>query len=330
VWLNKTLSQHAQPFLEKYSNQPELQAFKESIERKLSEADPTTEIYTPLAGIAQLLQIEVLPDGNLAVEVLESGKSRLEMVDHYGVRGALMSLGPEDSASKVQPALSPDGVNLAYVVSDQWSSGKRSTHVRVVRLSDNRTNDPLFNEPGMTSRPSWSPEGRHLAVVKDSSICSVEIETREQKTHSSNSNDDRPRWSPDGNQIAFQRSFGDKAAIFVVTAQGNAPVRISPDGSNDKEPSWSPDGKRILFVRHNETGDPAVYEMDSGGGTYERYLFSDPDPHSPVWLLDGKIVLFQSGSGTDGAIYRYNLETRVKKKIANGVDFSWIPRPLLE
>jgi len=325
VWLNQTLSQHTQEFLEKYSSLPELQVLKESIERKLSETNTNREIFTPLVGIAQILQIEVLPGGNLAVEVVKSGRSQLEMVDHYGVRGTLMSLAPNESASKIQPALSPDGTNLAYVTSDPTFK-----EVRVVNLSDNRRIDLFRDESLTTSRPSWSPDNGTLAYVKDSSICSVAIQTGDQKTHTLGANDDRPSWSPDGEQIAFHRSSGDKTAIFVVTAKGNAPVRLSQNGSKDMEPSWSPDGTRLLFVRHTDGQDPAVYEMDSSGGTYEKYLFSDPDPHSPIWMIDKKIILFQSGSGADGVIYRYNLETRVKKKITSGVNFSWVPQPILE
>jgi len=121
-----------------------------------------------------------------------------------------------------------------------------------------------------------------------------------------------PRWSPDGRWIAFDSRFNDKATagnpdIYIISADGGQPRRLTTDPAEDIVPSWSRDGRWIYFSSMRSgsqqiwkapvDGGPALQVTDEGG--FESY-------ESP----DGKYLYFTKGRGIPG-IWR--------KQISGGV-----------
>jgi dipeptidyl aminopeptidase/acylaminoacyl peptidase len=75
-----------------------------------------------------------------------------------------------------------------------------------------------------------------------------------------------PRWSPDGQRIAFDSRAPGNSAIYVVSVEGGAPVRLTQDGAESVVPSWSADGGWIYFGS-DRTGREEVWKMPSTGGS---------------------------------------------------------------
>src|SRR5438093_1063971 len=50
-------------------------------------------------------------------------------------------------------------------------------------------------------------------------------------------------------RIAFTRGFGD---IYVMNADGSAPVQLTTSPNFDGQASWSPDGRRIAFASERD------------------------------------------------------------------------------
>jgi Tol biopolymer transport system component len=321
-WLNRTMSEHGSTLLENPSIQPEMVTFTDSIERQISETDPSADIFVPLTGIAKALRIDVLPDGEMVVAVVHDGMSRLEVMDAYGLPDKLTAhFESFDTEQKSQPAVSRSGLKLAYVV-------HRSDvpEVRIIDRVGQKRIDLFEGEYQPTRRPSWSPNGLQLVFVKgrgeQSGIYTIGIETKEEKQLTQGGTDDRPCWSPHAERIAFQRTVNQVTQIYIMNPDGSEQIAVTA-GPNDVEPSWSWDGSRILFARRAPSDSPGFYEVNALSGGNETLLLADVNPHSPTWLIDGQILLCQSDEEASGAIYRYNILSGKKKKIANGIDPSW-------
>jgi TolB protein len=52
--------------------------------------------------------------------------------------------------------------------------------------------------------------------------------------------------SPDGNFIAYIARKGNASELWVMHADGSAPILIS--GQSSRYPAWSPDGKSLAFL----------------------------------------------------------------------------------
>jgi TolB protein len=57
-----------------------------------------------------------------------------------------------------------------------------------------------------------------------------------------------PAVSPDGQSIAFVSSRDGDAEIYVMTADGGVPRRLTDSRGDDSQPVWSPDGRAIVFT----------------------------------------------------------------------------------
>lgn len=76
--------------------------------------------------------------------------------------------------------------------------------------------------------------------------------------------DGSPRWSPDGRHLAFVREHHGCRSIFVAPLEGGEPFRVSDEGVGATNPSWSPDGKRLAYtVTPLGTPDPDAAPSDA-------------------------------------------------------------------
>jgi len=102
------------------------------------------------------------------------------------------------------------------------------------------------------SRPSWSPDGRKILLVRGAEIQLIDADD---SVVTSLSPGKEPAWAPDGRRLAFVNGEG----IAVMNADGSG-IRIllshrfrgdtyTPWDLGIGKPAWSPDGSRIAFGR---------------------------------------------------------------------------------
>ena len=60
----------------------------------------------------------------------------------------------------------------------------------------------------------------------------------------------QPAWSPDGQSIAFTTWHDtQRGALWVTSARGGEPRRITREAGEYADPAWSPDGRELVVAR---------------------------------------------------------------------------------
>jgi len=219
---------------------------------------------------------------------------------------------------ELDPAISPDGENIAFVAGPL---GAMKVHIQPVG-SPGSDIGLTSSIPGHHRWPRWSPDGSRIVFVSTESgrssieVVSVEGGAVENEVYAYGGEDEiyGASWSPDGTQLVY----GKRGGIYTVPVEGGVPRQLvnMVDGHS---PSWSPDGSRIAFVSGNPTfvfgtfvlGNiaPSTLHMISlPSGEVEQISETTYLHISPVWTPDGRSLVFVSNHDGSRDIYQLMLD----------------------
>jgi len=210
-----------------------------------------------------------------------------------------------------EPAISPDGSYVAF----SWSGPAGDNYDIYVVQAGGQQPLRLTSDPAPDSFPAWSPDGRQIAFVrrdgKRAAIIVVPpLGGPERSLHQFSrigadldfSQHPVLYWSQDGKSIVFsgQPAAGEKFRLFVLSMENGAVRPISsPDEDvvGDSSPALSADGKSLAFVRYLAPRNGRILIQPLGMGMIAQgkpvaVTKSGLGVHSPVWLEDGKNLLF--------------------------------------
>jgi hypothetical protein len=178
----------------------------------------------------------------------------------------------------LNPAWSPTGAKLAF---DRPFGG--------IFICD-ADGANAYRVPGSSltdEAPSWSPDGRKLAVIARASgddqvrMLNTNGLVQTQLTFGPGIRE-KPAWSVINSRIAFSQAnadiFGRVASDFevlVMDNDGNNQTILTMDPADDRAPAWSPDGSMLAFSRGDSPGQ--IFAMNATGSP-QVHLGSGADP----------------------------------------------------
>ncbi len=149
-----------------------------------------------------------------------------------------------------------------------------------------------------------------------------------------------PLFSPDGRWIAYTCRRGGLHDIFVISAEGGQPKRLtyeaSPFSDGDMVVAWTPDSQRVVFLSHRATpvyGLVRAFSVSLFGGMPEqlpldragRMSFS-PGGHEVAYnrIFRNLELRKRYIGGEQQDIYTYNFDTHTLKRLTDwkGTDTS--------
>jgi serine/threonine-protein kinase len=191
-------------------------------------------------------------------------------------------------------ALSPDGHRLA--VGAGGNNGQLNIWLR-----------PLDHGPatrltfgGQERRPAWSPDGRQVAFVRDTSNTTV-VNVRP----ADGTGTDRRlawldrvvqevAWSPDGRWLVLRTDNGAPGAgdLVGIRLDGESkPVPLVATSFTELGPTFSPDGHWLAYSS-NESGRNEIYVRPFPATDAGRWQVSGNGGAEPIWSADGREIFF--------------------------------------
>ena len=167
-------------------------------------------------------------------------------------------------------------------------------------------------EPGVFRRPSFSPDGRRIAVDShvggemEHDIWIYDVQTGSRTRFTIPGHNASPVWTPDGTRLAFASRRPPEAniqSIYWKRTDSAMPADLLVGMQFPAYPvSWSPDGENLAFVMtHPDTRDD-VWVL-SLGAEPEALLAAEFDEHSPMFSPDGRWLAYVSDESGREEVY---------------------------
>jgi Tol biopolymer transport system component len=201
-------------------------------------------------------------------------------------------------------------------VAFSWSGPAGDNYdIYVVQQAGGQQPLRLTRDPAPDSFPAWSPDGSQIAFVRRNGstaeiIVVPPLGGAERILHQfyrigtdlDFSQHPVLTWSRDAKSIIYsgQSRAGEKYRLFLLSLDtGEARPVSAPemDLAGDSSPALSADGESLAFVRYLAPRNGRLLIQPLGPGTVPRgdlidVMTSGLAPRSPVWLEDGKQLLF--------------------------------------
>ncbi|HXY70399.1 MAG TPA: protein kinase [Gemmatimonadales bacterium] len=254
------------------------------------EAVPVLEGVLVQPGFAQLAWS---PAGTL-VYVRGSGSSAENTAVRVSRDGVELVVDSAWHGSFASLALSPDGRRAAV------SSGATNGGLNIWVKQLDRGPATRLTFSGKDRRPAWSPDGRTVAFVRDTTGASLVI------AHAADGSGPDRRlarldrtaqeidWTRDGKWLVLRTDNGAPGAGDIVGVRvggDTTPVSLVASPFTELHPAVSPDGRWLAYTS-NESGANEVYVRPFPDTQGARWQVSNGGGDEPRWSPDGRELYY--------------------------------------
>jgi TolB protein len=236
--------------------------------------------------------------------------------------------GPKDKRVKKLAIMDQDGANVRtltggkdLVLTPRFSPNKQEVTymsfdgdkpaIYLLQLETGQR-EKVGDFPGITIAPRFSPDGQKVVMSLLEDNGSANLYTMDLRSRSvtrltqSAAIDTGASYSPDGSQIVFESDRGGKQQLYVMSAGGSEPNRISFGDGAYSTPVWSPRGDLIAFTK--QSGGQFSIGVMKTDGSGERILTTGFHNEGPTWAPNGRVLAFFSqASGGNPKLYSIDL-----------------------
>ena len=176
----------------------------------------------------------------------------------------------------------------------------------------------LRSAPSEWRNPSFSPDGRHLAVDIDTpadiSLIDLARDALTKLTFNPEA-DQRAVWTPDSSRIVYSSVYRSKTLnLHWVRADGSSaePERLAESNNVQFAGSWHPRGRILAFTEiRAETSSSDLMTLEIEGdesagwkiGQPKVFLGTTSNESEPMFSPDGNWIAYQSNQGSTVDVY---------------------------
>jgi TolB protein len=222
-----------------------------------------------------------------------------------------------------QPALSPDGQQVAYSTSDGvlWIMPLATKVSEAVPLS-----------PGRYGYPAWLQDGSGLVFTsykftpgnEDADLfVFMFAERKERALLTQTGPQDYPAPAPANAALAYVSSlatvmpgFGNTLTqqLWIAPLRSGKPTQLLVGSVGETRPAWSPDGKWIAFSSARQ-GSPDIWLVKLDGQELAQLTNASSAETSPTWSPDGREIVYVSTESDRMQLRLLNVDTHASRSL---------------